>query len=258
MRVIEGEFAYTRRRLEGNKDAKEDLEFIEELKDENLSLKQRLTESSKQLRQVFCFDPSLNHPSHQPKIPGRTQKVLVKSPAKPMQVKTQQEHLRLIDLLKSQLRKAESEISSLHTQLYSKGSGGGGHGLRNESGVNQSKDKNVRIDKLESRFENLDSAYKAQERELERTRRDLLNTQDQARQDTSKVLQLESQLRAAELAARSANELQDQLDEVKRERDRIERSLNELATNPFYQDVASNITDPTRLKVEPPHLVDLI
>ena len=165
-----------------------------------------------------------------------------------MQAKSQQEHLRLIDLLKAQLRKSESEIATLHTQLHNKG-GMGGSTVRNESGIKDTREKNFRYNRLEGNYSNLESAYNAQEKELERVKKEFYDAQDQIREDTTKILQLETQVRTAELAARTAQDLQSQLEESNRARRRLESNLRDLAASPFHQD-AERVLEPRLLKVE--------
>lgn len=173
---------------------------------------------------------------------SKTQKVLVKSAAKPMAQKTQQEHLRLIDLLKNQLKKAEMEIESLHTQLHTKGL------VKSDPITNDVHEKNIKITALQSRFENLEHAYATQKQMLDKTRQMLEEANDQLIQEKNRIAQLETQVRTAELASHTAKDLQLQLEESERERRKLEATIKDLTSTPFFRDIEV-VANPERLKV---------
>lgn len=192
----------------------------------------------------------------------KPQKILVKTTNKPLLAKTQQEHLRLIDLLKAQLRKSQSEIETLHAQLHS-----GNKSVRNEPTAsareregnmkNDVHEKNIKITALQSRFENLENGYTAQKQTLDKTRQMLEEAQTQSTQDKNRILNLETQVRVAELAAHTAKDLQLQVDETNREKRKLEATIKDLTSTPFFRDL-EHTTNPERLKVNIIYLYQLL
>lgn len=155
-----------------------------------------------------------------------------------MMAKTSQEHQRLIDLLKAQLRKAEAEIESLHTQLHQKGTARA-----------DSKDLPSGSTKFnQARLDNLDHLYNTQKNSLEKTKQMLEEANMQAIQDKNRIAQLETQLRAADIGSHSAKELQAQLDDANRTIRKLEATIKDLSMTPFFRDL-DHAANPERLRV---------
>ena len=158
--------------------------------------------------------------------------------------KTNSDHLRLIDLLKAQLKKAEGEIQSLHNQLSHKG-----HGASAGLGQSDMHDRNVKIATLQHRFENLDTAFSSQKNMLDKNKQMIEDLNRQLYQERTRNNQLEVQLRSAELAAATAKDLQLQLDETEREKKMLEAKYKDLVESPFFKDINEKAANPARLRV---------
>lgn len=240
--MIEGEYVYSKKKFQGDELVKEDLIFIEDLKRENQLLKNQLRENQ--------------HPK--PSLPSKTgkQKVIVRSTAPGGKGVSQaggagfggranSDHLRLIDLLKMQLKKAENEIENLHQQMAKRGTSGGHAG----AGASDVHDKNVKIATLQHRFENLDGALNSQKQQYEKLRQQYDEINRQLYQEKARNNQLEIQVRSAELAAATAKDLQLQLDELEREKKMLEAKYKDLIDAPFFKDIGEKAANPARLRV---------
>jgi len=246
LRVIEGEYVYSKKKFQGDELIREDLAFIEDLKRENQLLKNQLKDSS--------------HPK--PSLPSKTgkQKVIVKSTATGKTVtsggvggRTNSDHMRLIDLLKMQLKKAENEIETLHTQMAKRGTSGGQGGI----GASDVHDKNVKIATLQHRFENLDGAMNSQKQQYDKLRQQYEDLNKQLYQEKARNNQLEIQVRSAEMAAATAKDLQLQLDEVEREKKMLEAKYKDLIDAPFFKDIGEKAANPARLREAENQLTEL-
>jgi len=176
-------------------------------------------------------------------LPSTKQKVIVKST--PMKVagtphKASPDHIRLIDQLKIQLKKAEQEIQSLHHQMATRGAGGQ---------TSDFHDKNVKIATLQHRYENIDSAFGSQKVQLEKTKQMMEEINKQLYQEKARNSQLEVQMRSLELAAATAKDLQLQVEEVEREKKMLEAKYKDLVESPFFKDIGEKAANPARLRV---------
>ncbi len=154
--------------------------------------------------------------------------------------KPSSEHLRLIDLLKAQLKKAEQEIQNLHRQQGQRSVMQGGGDVH---------DKNVKIATLQHRFENLDSAFGSQKQQLDNTKQVMDDIRRELFQEKSRNAQLEVQLRAAEMGAGTAKDFQMQITELEREKKMMEAKYKDLVESPFFKDIGDKAANPARLKV---------
>jgi len=156
------------------------------------------------------------------------------------QPKPTPEHLRLIDLLKLQLKKAEAEIQSLHNQLtHAKGSA-------TQDDIHE---KNVKLATLQHRFENLETGFNTQKQMLEKTKAMLEEVNKQLYEEKKKNSDLEVQLRSAEMASAISRDLQLQLEETRKEKRMLEAKIKDLSNSPFLRDLDEKSNNPLRLKV---------
>jgi len=154
--------------------------------------------------------------------------------------KASPDHIRLIDQLKIQLKKAEQEIQSLHNQQALRG---------NANPTGEFHDKNVKIATLQHRFENLDTAFGSQKQQFERTKQMLEDVNKQLYQEKARCSQLEVQNRSLEMAAATSKDLQLQVEELEREKKMLEAKYKDLVESPFFKDIGEKAANPARLRV---------
>ena len=173
-------------------------------------------------------------------------KVLVKSVTQSSTAnQTTLEQMRLIDLLKAQLKKAENEIQNLHSQFHSK-SAMQPTNINNASDVHE---KNAKLNYMNSRMKTLEDSLEAQKTSLERTRLLWEDATNKLAEEKKKNYEMQNQLRALELAASGAKEGQARISELDKEKRMLEAKLTDLLRNPVFQEISERTSNPNRLRV---------
>ena len=160
---------------------------------------------------------------------------------------------KLIEQLKKKLVETEAELQ----RVVREKSGSGGGGAVSGELYRQMREKELKLQSVQSRFDVLEGSFRQKERMFENTKELLDQSLEELKDKNTDILKLKSQLMVAQSAAQTAKDLERQLQDSLAEKQSMQTRIIDLCETPFFKNAGAQNNTWRRLQETEKEITEL-